>query len=178
MTQASGVVRPMTEADLAMVLSWRNHAEVRRYMFSQHEIGMEEHRRWFAKACVDPNRRLLIFEQGREALGYVSFQRLHAGPVVDWGFYVSADAPRGTGSALGNAALAHAFDHERFHKVCGQAFEGNTRSIQLHLRLGFVQEGMLREQYFDGAAFHSVACFGLLQREWQLAAATRRSHGG
>ena len=161
----------MTEADLGLVLSWRNHPDIREYMYSRHEIGMDEHRRWFAKASVDPTRRLFIFEIGAQPLGYVSFQQLNGGPVVDWGFYVAPDAAKGTGRALGTAALAQAFDQERFHKVCGQALEHNTRSIQFHLNLGFVREGCLREQFFDGSSFQSVTCFGLLAQDWRRAAA-------
>lgn len=42
-----GVLRPMTEADLAQVLAWRNHPDIRANMYTQHEITMAEHRAWW-----------------------------------------------------------------------------------------------------------------------------------
>jgi hypothetical protein len=38
-------VRPMADADVERVLAWRNHLKVRRYMYTQHEITLDEHQR-------------------------------------------------------------------------------------------------------------------------------------
>lgn len=166
MTAAPRLLRPMTTEDLERVLAWRNHPDIRRYMYTQHEIRLEEHRRWFEKASLDPSRRLLIFEQDGMPCGYVQFTGLASGGVADWGFYVSPEAGKGTGRALGNAALDHAFRELALHKVCGQALAFNERSIAFHLSLGFTREGVLRDQNFDGERYHDVVCFGLLRDEW------------
>jgi UDP-4-amino-4,6-dideoxy-N-acetyl-beta-L-altrosamine N-acetyltransferase len=159
-------VRPMTSGDLAIVLEWRNHPDVRRNMFSQHSIGIDEHRRWFERRADDPLRRSLIYEAGGVALGFVSLDVARHPHVADWGFYAAPHAPRGTGRALGRCALDHAFGPMALHKVCGQAIEANHRSIGFHLALGFRQEGLLREQHFDGERYQAVVCFGLLEHEW------------
>ena len=80
---------------------------------------------------------------------------------------LAPDAPKGSGRQLGRAALNHAFRQLKFHKVCGQALAYNQRSIQFHQSLGFEQEGILRDQHFDGERYHHVICFGLLSHEWQ-----------
>ncbi len=160
-------LRSMTKDDLEQVLGWRNHAEVRRYMYSQHEIGLAEHSRWFERASQDPDRHLLVFEIDGEPLGFVNFDQTAGGGVAQWGFYAAPEAPRGTGRQLGVAALGYAFSSLRLHKLCGQALIYNERSIKFHLGLGFKQEGVLREQHFDGQNYHDVVCFGLLAAEWQ-----------
>lgn len=151
-----------------MVLAWRNHAEVRRYMFTQHEIGLDEHRNWFEKVSQDPRRRLLIVEEDKQAIGYVQFSKVEDGGVADWGFYARPDAPKGTGRKLGVMALNHAFGPLKLHKVCGQAIASNQASIAFHQRLGFVLEGVLRDQQRINGAYHSLHCFGLLATEWLL----------
>lgn len=160
-------VRPMVDADVERVLAWRNHSEVRRYMYTQHEITLDEHRLWFERTRQDPCKHLLIFEVDSQALGFVSFSELKSGGVADWGFYVAPDAPKGCGRELGCAALDHAFNDIKLHKVCGQALAFNERSIHFHQSLGFQQEGTLRDQYFDGERHHHIICFGLLCYEWQ-----------
>lgn len=160
-------VRALELADLPMVLAWRNHPEVRRFMFTQHEIGFEEHQRWFARSASDRTRRLLIGELAREAIGFVQFSNVSPGAVAHWGFYVNPDAPRGTGQQLGRAALDHAFNDLGLYKVCGQALEGNHASIALHKKVGFKQEGTLRDQHVEGAS-HTLICFGLLAQDWRL----------
>lgn len=160
-------LRPMHEQDLPLVLAWRNHPEVRRYMFSTHEIATDEHRRWFERARQDSARHLLIYEQEQVTLGFVNLHVVDpAAGLADWGFYVSPQAPRGTGTFLGKAVARHAFGALGLHKLVGQVLKFNERSLRFHLRLGFQQEGVLREHHFDGTAYHDLVCFGLLRNEW------------
>lgn len=162
----AGRVRSMTDADVTTVLEWRNHPDVRRSMFTQHEIGLEEHRRWFENSASDPRRHLLIYEAQGMPRGFVSLIVADHPNVADWGFYAAPDASRGTGRAMGHHALNHAFNVLKLHKICGQALAHNERSIGFHRALGFQQEGVLRDQHFDGRNYHAVICFGLLAQEW------------
>lgn len=157
----------MAHADLELVLAWRNHPEVRSYMYTQHEITFDEHQRWFERTRQDPRKHLLIFETDKQPLGFVSFSEIGTGEIADWGFYVAPDAPKGSGQELGRTALDHAFNDIKLHKVGGQALAFNERSIHFHQSLGFQQEGVLRDQHFDGVRYHHVICFGLLSHEWQ-----------
>jgi UDP-4-amino-4,6-dideoxy-N-acetyl-beta-L-altrosamine N-acetyltransferase len=156
----------MEPRDLEAVLTWRNHPDVRCYMLTQHEIALDEHREWFARASVDPARCLLIVEEGQTPLGFVHFAGVSPGGIADWGFYAVPDAPKGSGRRLGAAALDHAFRTLDLHKVCGQALDFNGGSIRLHLALGFQQEGVLRRQCRLGGEYHDLVCFGLLASEW------------
>ena len=157
--------REMEEEDLGLVLSWRNHPDIRRYMYNQHEIMIDEHRQWFEQNKADLSSFLLIFET-TAPLGFVSFKKL--GSCVEWGFYTAPDAPKGTGTLLGEAALQYAFEEIKVHKVCGQALDYNQASKRLHQKIGFKHEGVLREQYFDGQCYHDIICFGILQYEWNM----------
>jgi UDP-4-amino-4,6-dideoxy-N-acetyl-beta-L-altrosamine N-acetyltransferase len=162
-------VRPMNEGDLERVLYWRNHPEVRRYMYTQHEISLEEHRRWFARASQDPERHLLVYEIDTSPVGFINIHQIASGGIADWGFYAAPDAPKGSGRSLGQAALRYAFETVALHKLFGQALAFNESSIRFHLNLGFQQEGVLRQQHFDGQQYHDVVCFGLLASEWHQA---------
>ncbi|BAP80154.1 pseudaminic acid biosynthesis N-acetyltransferase [Pseudomonas sp. MT-1] len=160
-------IRLMTHADLDKVRVWRNHPGVRRYMYTQHEISLEEHEQWFANASKDPARHLLIFEIGSLPLGFVNIHKVLPGGIADWGFYVAPDAAKGTGRLLGQAALRYAFAEAKMYKVCGQALAYNERSTRFHQALGFQEEGVLRQQHYNGQQYHDVVCFGLLATEWQ-----------
>ena len=163
-------LRPMNESDLERVLKWRNHPDVRSYMYSTHEISIEEHRTWYSHASRNPSIALLIYERDAKACGFVNITRTRCPVVAEWGFYLSPDAPRGSGRELGKQALNYAFEQLRLHKVCGQALDFNAGSIAFHTRLGFTEEGCLRDQHLQGDRFHDVVCFGLLCSEWQARA--------
>lgn len=156
----------MHVTDLQRVLGWRNHVDVRRYMYTQHEISAVEHKSWFERVTLDAGKSLLIFEINKQPLGFVNFSKRHAGAIADWGFYLAPEAPKGSGRLLGETALAYAFGELTLHKVCGEALGFNERSIRFHQNLGFVMEGNLRDQYFDGNCYHNVINFGLLVNEW------------
>lgn len=159
-------VRAMTNEDLSLVFNWRNHPEVRRFMYTQHLIAFDEHVQWFSRASVDASRYLLIFEQDAVPLGFINIHQVAHGGIADWGFYVAPNAPKGTGTAMGRTVLQFAFEQAKLHKLCGQALVYNAKSIQFHLKLGFRQEGVLRQHHFDGNEFHDIACFGILAHEW------------
>lgn len=159
-------IRSMIEEDLEQVLLWRNHPDVRCYMYSQHEISIEEHACWFSSASQDPKRHLLIFEINRAPQGFFQINQIASGGIADWGFYTAPDAPKGTGRKLGGAALRYAFETLGLHKLCAQALVFNQRSIHFHLSLGFQREGFLRQQHYDGERYDDIVCFGLLASEW------------
>ncbi|MGR7920567.1 UDP-4-amino-4,6-dideoxy-N-acetyl-beta-L-altrosamine N-acetyltransferase [Zobellella denitrificans] len=165
--QSQSSLRAMTAGDLKQVLSWRNHPDVRRHMFTKHIITLEEHTRWFESVSENVKKHLLIYEQDKTALGFVHINETARDGVADWGFYVAPEAPKGVGTLLGQAAIEYAFITQQLHKLCGEVLAYNERSIALHLKLGFKQEGVFREEYFDGQHYHDVVCFGLLTRDWK-----------
>ena len=88
---------------------------------------------------------------------------------------VAGSGSRGSSQRAGSAtnlprqpALHEVFTVERLHKVCGQTLADNEASVRLHRRLGFVEEGLLRQQHrrADGAHYDDVRCFGLLRADW------------
>lgn len=159
-------LRPMTKDDLKRVLEWRNHPDVRMFMYTTTEITPKEHSAWFAKSNADPKFHLLIFEINGRPQGFVSFHESINGKIAEWGFYMAPDAPRGNGSLFGQTALAYAFEQLGLYKVCGKALASNARSIKFHEKLGFNREGFFQDQHFDSEHYHNVAYYGLLKRDW------------
>lgn len=135
-------LRPMADADLEAVLSWRNAPAVRANMYTTHLITPGEHARWWAQTRDDPSRRYFIFETRDGAFGVVGFTRI--GEITgeaEWAFYASRDAPRGTGSMMEWLALEYAFGPLALQTLRCEVLETNTRVIELHTRFGFVTAG-------------------------------------
>lgn len=162
-----GHIRPMVSSDLEIVLSWRNHEQVRRYMFARHLISKDEHEVWYSKANGDPQQHLLIYEVDGKRRGFARFRLMDAMQIAQWGFYSAPKAERGIGRGLGRSALDYAFERLGLHRVQGEVIEYNSASVRLHEKLGFIREGFLRDQFYDGRNYHGVICFGLLKSEWE-----------
>ncbi|MDR5903020.1 UDP-2,4-diacetamido-2,4,6-trideoxy-beta-L-altropyranose hydrolase [Halomonas icarae] len=161
-------LRPMQEHDLEVVLAWRNHPDVRRHMYTQRLITLDEHRVWFERASQTPLRHLLIYEQNGEPLGFVNLTVVDStAGRAEWGFYLAPEAPCGSGQGLGQSTLTYAFKTLGLHKLCGEVLADNQRSQRFHARLGFHREATLRDHFHDGTTYHDVIGFGLLADEWR-----------
>lgn len=163
------ILRSMKESDLTTVLNWRNHSDVRKYMYSTKQIKINEHLDWYAKESQNPAVHLLIYEKDEQPMGFVNISHKRFPKIAEWGFYLDPNGGvRGSGMELGNLAIDFTFKNLKMHKLCGQAIAFNSRSITFHEKLGFLKEGVGRDHFFDGFQFHDVMYFGLLRREAQL----------
>ena len=135
------MLRPAVAADRDVVLSWRNHPEVRRVSLTTHVIPAAEHAAWWAAATVDPDRRVLIFADEGVDCGVVLFD-LRAG-TPSWGFYLDV---AGLGSRLLAAwmrlerdAVSYAFDDLKVDRLGGETLADNAQVLALHRRFGFTE---------------------------------------
>lgn len=135
-------------------------------MYTQHEISYNEHSEWFSRQSIDDTKHLLIFEYNDQSKGYLQLSTHGRTPIADWGFYLAPESEKGIGRKLGDIALEYSFNNLKLHKLCGEALAFNDKSIGFHKRLGFRQEGCLKDQHFDGRVFHDVYLFGLLIQDW------------
>ena len=161
-------LRKLIQEDLEMVLAWRNAPEVRRNMCTSHIISWEEHLGWFKKISSDPSIQYHIFEELQKPLGVVYFT--HYNPIhanAFWGFYAGDGAPKGTGLKMEYDALEFAFSTLGLHKLNCEVIAFNQPVINMHKKVGFVEEGCFRDYYFDGNEFQDVIRLGILHSEWQ-----------
>jgi len=73
---------------------------------------------------------------------------------------------RGIGSSATYLALAEAFDRIELHKVWLRVHEKNFRALRLYKKLGFVQEGILREEFWLEGQRVSAIYMGILRSEF------------
>lgn len=68
--------------------------------------------------------------------------------------------------------LRFMFGERRFHKCGARVFADNEVSLAFQRRLGFVEEGRLRDQVFSAGEHHDVVMMGLLADEFAQLHAT------
>ena len=131
-------VLPAAETDCRRLFRWRNHPDIRRFMFEQSEIEWAAHQSWFARQQANPDFTMLVYWTNGTPQGYAGFKHLGGG-IYEWGFYLAPDCPRGSGhgSILGRLALQYAFAQLQAREVRGQVLPHNTASLTLHGKLGF-----------------------------------------
>ena len=62
--------------------------------------------------------------------------------------------------------MRYMFDERRFQKCESGVFSYNAASLSLHRKLGFIQEGRLRQHLFLGGELHDLVLFGMTVAEF------------
>ena len=93
-----------------------------------------------------------------------------------FGFGVNVDRRhRGNGYATEavRILLRYCFHERRFQKCNSACVESNDASIALHKKLGFIEEGRRRRQYYLNGRFYDDILFGLTREEFDATIAQR-----
>jgi len=62
--------------------------------------------------------------------------------------------------------ITHGFERMKLNRIDALVYVENDRSIRLLQRLGFKQEGLLRDYFYLDGRFYDHYLLALLQREW------------
>jgi ribosomal-protein-serine acetyltransferase len=97
--------------------------------------------------------------------GFHAIDRLNRSTSI--GYWLAAEA-QGSGltTATVRALLDHAFGAWALHRVVIEAVLDNTRSRAIPERLGFTQEGVLREAKLVRGRYEDAALYAMLASDW------------
>lgn len=155
----------------ARIRELRNQPNVRKFMYTDHEITLEEHANWIKS--LQGNKRQQVFAVVRDgiAVGLVSLnaineQQKHA----DWAFYIDeALQGAGIGSVIELKLLDYAFNEAGLDKLNCEVLATNQPVIRLHEKFGFVREGVRRQNVIKNGERIDVVLLGILKDEWATA---------
>lgn len=161
------LLRRLERDDLPRTWGWMHRPEIYERIGVTVPFSPTQQDAWFAK--LEQATDKMVFAvcrlEDREHIGNVSLDML------DWrhrnarlSVFIALDGERGRG--FGSDALrtltTYAFSYLGLHKLWCKADAGDPRLRQFYERLGFVQEGLLREHEFKNGAFVDKAIFAIL----------------
>lgn len=171
-------LRPLCEEDVDNIMTWVNEPSVvgNFAAFAGAPITRESELAWVRRTVTATNERVwsVWAEPDDRYIGQVGIHQIHAHSKVGrLGIVIAAkrEMGRGYGSAAIGKALDCAFGELGLHKVWLMVFHHNTRSRGIYQRIGFVEEGVLREEYFHEGAWHDMVRMSVLAHEWPRPAA-------
>lgn len=167
-------LRPLAESDVDSIMTWVNQPEVIGNIaaFSGPPLTRDDELAYVRRTLASPSDRVwsvLDAATGRY-LGQVGLHQIHARSRVGRVACVigaRADHGKGFGTAAVRALVERGFGELGLHKLWLMVFRHNERGRRLYSRIGFVEEGVMREEYFHDGTWHDMVRFGLLAREWR-----------
>lgn len=170
-------LRPLAESDVDDILTWVNDPTIVGNIaaFSGHAFTREQELAYIRKTLASPSDRVWSIEEAATGryLGQCGLHQIHDRSKVGRLACIiaaKADMGRGFGSAAIRAVLDHGFGTLGLHKAWLMIFRTNERGRRTYARLGFVEEGVLREEYFHEGGWHDMLRMSLLAREWTVGA--------
>lgn len=166
-------LRPVREADAAAIYSlverdrerlarWLPWAAAQTFSATREFIAESE-----AQAARGDGFQAVLVRDG-EIAGIAGYHRIdRANRATSIGYWLaSAHEGEGVMSATVRALVDHAFGAWGLHRVVIEAAVENRRSRAIPERLGFTEEGVLREAELIGDRFLDGVLYSMLASEW------------
>jgi RimJ/RimL family protein N-acetyltransferase len=172
-------LRPIELEDAATYVRWLNNPEVSRFLeagaFPLNRLREEDYIRNLYSDDHGTNLALVLKQEDRHigGIGLSSIQwparRAVIGIVIGeqdcWG--------KGYGTQAMRLMLGHAFNTLNLNRVALRVFESNARARACYLKVGFQEEGRLRQDRFAGGRYEDVLLMSVLRSEWAPEAARK-----
>jgi RimJ/RimL family protein N-acetyltransferase len=150
-----------------------NTTDMRRGDKIRPPMSTARQREWAQKAALKPVERdqfdLAIESlEGGELVGLAGTHSVdHRAGRFGYGIALGRDFwRRGYASEAATLLLGYMFSERRFHKCEASVWAFNEPSLGLHRKLGFTEEGTLRDHEFFAGRHHDVVLFGMTATEF------------
>jgi RimJ/RimL family protein N-acetyltransferase len=160
-TTARGrVVRAAVPRDVAAIVALEERADMHAYIA---RWSAERH----ARSLVDANLRYLVMDGAGALDGFVILEGLlsrHRAFVLE---RIAVREPgAGHGSDLLAAVVGAVFEEGRAHRLGLDLYVDNHRARRAYERMGFREEGKLREAALRDGRFVDLTLMAVLEHEW------------
>lgn len=172
----SVVLRPVKRSDVSYFLKWFNDDEVTRYLklhlpvteMAQEKLieelattraGTEA---WFIIEAIEDGDHRVIGATDLNRINHKDHSAAFSiviGEKEYWG--------KGHGTEACRLIINYGFEQLNLHRISSSVVSYNERSIRMHKRVGFKEEGRQREAWFKNGAYHDNVVFGILRGEWK-----------
>jgi RimJ/RimL family protein N-acetyltransferase len=161
-------LRVIEREDVPFLQRSRNNPELRTPLVFTEPRTHEQMETFYEERIAEENgdAQLLVCEPDGDPVGVVNLYdvRHDHGEIAYW--LVPAAQGKGYATEAVSLLVEYAFETRGLHRVYAKAAAFNDDSRRLLERLGFSEEGRLREHLFLDGAYHDEVWYGLLREEW------------
>ena len=158
-------LRTMEIEDAERFAEILNNRDVRRFLAVREPMNSDDEES-FIENLGEENIHLSIYTEN-ELIGNIVLKEKEEG-VAEIGVMIDPDYHgNGYGTEASKLLINHGFEQMRYHRVYARVFASNEKSKSVWKKLGFQEEGLLREHIFMDGEFEDARIYGILEREWE-----------
>jgi RimJ/RimL family protein N-acetyltransferase len=165
------VLAPLTPADSDALFGWINERREVLHNAPYRPVGRAAHDAWFGAVQQRPDTAIFAIRlvESNRLIGtcqLVDIHPVHRSAELRIRIGETDLRGRGYGTQALELLLAFAFRDLNLHRVWLHVFAGNERAGQVYRKLGFRDEGLLREAAFLDGRYEAIRVMGLLEEEY------------
>ena len=119
-----------------MILKWRNHPEIRKWMYNQDEIKLEEHLNFIDSLKLRKDKLYFLVKKEDEFIGVIDFTQLVEKISIYMGIYSNPNI-KGNGKILLNKIINYSFNNLKVERVFSEVFAENEKAHNLYKKFNF-----------------------------------------
>lgn len=167
---------PIEREDLEPLRVWRNRPEFRQYFREYREISKDMQERWYdTKVLGDPSTIMFAIRRvsDHELLGccglcYVNWVHRSADLSLYIGYENAYIDENGYAQEACELMFSYGFYELQLHKIWTEIYEFDDKKYGLYTKIGFHQDGRLRDQYFHNGRYWDSRMLSLLKNEFHV----------
>jgi UDP-4-amino-4,6-dideoxy-N-acetyl-beta-L-altrosamine N-acetyltransferase len=146
----------------------RNEEGIRKWMYTDHVIGVNEHLKWINRIKNDDTQIIFaVMDEEHVPLGVASVNAIDQHhKKADWAYYLTQHARGGLGSALEYSFINFIFNVLGIEKLNCEVIAENEAVIGLHKKFMFQEEGFRRSNIIKDGVRIGVHLLGLTKDQW------------
>lgn len=167
----SVTLRTIEEEDIDFLCDLFNDPDVWPYLGPHTPVNRVKEREYVEEQVTDDgsvNLLICVGESGEEPAGNIGF-----GPATavdgstELGIMLAPEFwGEGYGTEASRLLTTYALEERRMHRMVAKAIDENVGSCRIWEKLGFRQEGRLKESMYHQGRYMDVLVFAVLEDEW------------
>lgn len=155
-------------ADLPLIVKWKNDPLIRKMSIGMNARITFQNQERDIRRSIEENKDLyliIILKETDKPIGYIRFNWMDESDCFAWLRYgLGEEREKGYAKEALNVTLKKLFALN-IHRVDAEVFEFNKPSLRLLEALGFKEEGVRRDAYYDREKYFDVIVMGLLKKD-------------
>jgi RimJ/RimL family protein N-acetyltransferase len=168
-------LRAIERKDLPLFVTWLNDPEIIKGLLFYRPLATEEEEEWFENMLKSPSdERPFMIEVHTKDDAWTSIGDLGLSK-IDWrvrsaelGIFIGEKSywNQGYGSEAVHLLLKYGFRTLNLNRIFLRVFTDNLRAIRSYEKVGFVNEGILRQAQFDDGKYIDARIMSVLNSEY------------
>ncbi|MDD3342354.1 MAG: UDP-4-amino-4,6-dideoxy-N-acetyl-beta-L-altrosamine N-acetyltransferase [Sulfurospirillaceae bacterium] len=130
----------LSDAQKRMILAWRNHENIKTYMYNAHTISEAEHFGFIESLKTRDDKRYFLAQHEGLNIGVIDFNAISTHSAT-LGLYTNPMLhQKGMGSLLMQTIIEYAFETLKVKTLIAEVFDGNQRAKALYEKFGFCEK--------------------------------------